>query len=632
MTELIFSFAELVKDEDAVGFAAIGIGCAFLLAVTIFLLKNHWKKRVIDRIRKAIEETSSGSEFSKKFDEIHGWISAEQQAGKVHGYDYSARRAWDEYAETLVTPDEKDDDQLIRNTVRPSFFFNSHDLGFEHSFWRYLSGIFVSIGLLLTFLGIIAALGTLENINQDSMSEFLAAARGKFIMSLAGLLASILFSMTYRLQSATLDRKIAQLCNEIEFRVCFQTSEKIAIDQLKATQEQASQLQVLGNDLGAQIGKSVSQTLTRDLAPILDKVGSSARTEVSGMVEQISDALNAKLDNNLEEMSRTLSTINRTLEGVVGRLTSSGDNIGAEMSKGIKNLNTVVDNARRQLEADQLAARNASEREQEASHQAIASLLESIAANTRDNDTKMTEAAHSITTAAEGLAMSISVMSDQVSEKASAAVAEIGYDVNQKVAVAGADITRQLADVSGDFIGGLANFQNKLDTTLVEPIRTMAVRLESSNRELEKHALAMNQSTLAQERSSTSLSDSSKSLEGVARPIADSVERIERTNSAIRTSLEGSLQMMEASRATVDQTMTAMQTCIGQMKDVVANAENIDDKLGAAFQQIETSFRDSQDHIRRFSEEVTTRFSDGIQSIQTVLDGITEFEPARRGV
>ena len=79
--------------------------------------------------------------------------------GETKSFTKAFGRAWQEYAETLSEPEEG---QLeVRNTVRPHYFFNMEDLGQSSIRWRQVPGVFVSVGLLLTFLGIISAIGGL---------------------------------------------------------------------------------------------------------------------------------------------------------------------------------------------------------------------------------------------------------------------------------------------------------------------------------------------------------------------------------------------------------------------------------------------------------------------------------------
>lgn len=626
--DCILSISSLVASESSVGWVSIGILSLFFVLSCMFVSRNAREKKAINRVFAEVDKVGEKREFAEKFSDLDSAIVS----GGSNDFNRQVRRAWEEFSETLVMPDIEDDDPEIGNTVRPNFFFNSHDLGFDHGTWRYVPGFFVSLGLLFTFLGIIAAINGLKTFDDAAMKVFLDAAKSKFIMSLSGLFASILFTIIYRRQSAALEGCITKLCDAIEFRVQFNTPEKIAADQLREIREQTSLLKVFGNDLGAQIGEAVSTTLTRDLAPVLDKVGNSAGAEVGGMVSELSEALNAKLNESLDEMSRTLSTINRTLVDVADKLATSGSAIGEEMSKGIENLNTVIETARRQFEADQEAAHTAREQDLVTSQRAISDLLESIESNTRDNTAQMNEAAVNIAKAASGLSEAIVDAGTEVGTRATEAVDEMGAAANRKVAAAGTEITESLAGVSGEFLKGLSEFQGNLDTSLVEPIRTMATRLEASNRELERHASAIGQAATSHEESTESVANSTKSLESVARPLADSVERIERINTAIRSSLEGSFNLIEASNAAVAQSMEAMQASIKEFKEIVDTADDLDERMGAAFEEIANGLSQSQDQISRYSKEVSDKFGEGIQKIREVMDGINEFQPARQEV
>jgi hypothetical protein len=89
----------------------------------------------------------------------------------------------------------------VRNTVRPSVFFNIEDLGYGPGFLRILPGMFVSIGLALTFLGLIAALHQMSDgqITSATMQDLLKIASAKFIMSLTGLVCSIVLTIQLRI-------------------------------------------------------------------------------------------------------------------------------------------------------------------------------------------------------------------------------------------------------------------------------------------------------------------------------------------------------------------------------------------------------------------------------------------------
>ncbi|MFK7945156.1 MAG: hypothetical protein AB8B85_19900, partial [Paracoccaceae bacterium] len=105
--------------------------------------------------------------------------------------------AFDEFNETIVV-DDIDGPLRLRNSVRPSSFINVEDLGFGVGIFRILPNTFVSAVLLLTFLGLVAALHQFaQSMNAGSggmdqaMQNFMQIASAKFVMSLVGLFCSI---------------------------------------------------------------------------------------------------------------------------------------------------------------------------------------------------------------------------------------------------------------------------------------------------------------------------------------------------------------------------------------------------------------------------------------------------------
>ena len=98
-------------------------------------------------------------DIDRKFGEI------EKQTGPEHRLAI----AWSEFRETTVLPER--DAVPLRNTVRPAAFFAREELGLDHGIWRYVPALFVSVGLLLTFLGLVAALDQTGRILESASQE-----------------------------------------------------------------------------------------------------------------------------------------------------------------------------------------------------------------------------------------------------------------------------------------------------------------------------------------------------------------------------------------------------------------------------------------------------------------------------
>lgn len=143
--------------------------------------------------------------------------------------------AWKEYRETHIV-DDQDGKLVVRNAVRPSQFFNLDDLHFTQGFWRIVPGLFVTIGLSLTFLGLISALNSMSTSLDDggsaALEGLLTIASAKFIMSLTGLCCSIVFTIGLRSGTSQLEKTVHSLNSLIEKRLTFISLEDLSIRQL----------------------------------------------------------------------------------------------------------------------------------------------------------------------------------------------------------------------------------------------------------------------------------------------------------------------------------------------------------------------------------------------------------------
>lgn len=122
MSWFIFWMSSFLTDDQAPGLVSIGILIWLLIAVMMVGAKNK-------------------DEFSAKVNAIS------REARKVanrNGYA-SVAAAWGEFRETLIE-DRNATPSVLRNSVRPSSFFNLEDLHFGPGFSRYLPGLFVTVG------------------------------------------------------------------------------------------------------------------------------------------------------------------------------------------------------------------------------------------------------------------------------------------------------------------------------------------------------------------------------------------------------------------------------------------------------------------------------------------------------
>ena len=630
--QLIFWFAQGLASEGGAGIISGGIMIFLLLCLLLFGRKVRGCRRTVASAKDILAISEDSEAFAKDYKAIEKRMS---ELAKTKGTPpWSMRRAWEEYCETLLPPSDSEKENY-RNTVRPSYFFNSEDLGYEFRFQRHLPSFFVSIGLFFTFLGIIAALigligdGNTSSFTNENMAQFLDAAKSKFIMSLTGLLASIVFGLVYRWQVAVLHTKLDKFCDMLEERVHFLPPEQIATEQLKAFKAQASQLEVFGNNLGVQIGETVGASLRRELEPVLNRVNNSAGDSVGAMVEGIGDALYEKLNASLDDMSNTLGGVNKSLYDVTDVLKSSSAGVAEETQKSLGALAEIMERARDDAQRESEAAKTQRNADMESSKQAIAEILSGIEKNTAKGADTLLAAADQLSNAAVGLQTSIDEAGSKVGDITANTVARFGSDAEEKIGAAGVEITGKLAEATGGILDALNDFGGNFASTLGAPVKEFASELRSSTAALERHAKTVSDAADHHERAARDLANSGESMSSAIVPATRAIENMSKTQGAIRDTLQAQVSALESTRALVVETLTRVEHSLEALDGVVSNADRLEGELAAAFQQIAKQRAQMEDELRTFSEQVTDRFTTGIIAIQQTLDTIEDFKPAR---
>lgn len=630
----ILESADIVASPRKAGTAALVIFIMLVIAGGFFWWGNYQKRRAVKDALSQIQRSSSKDNFFEKFQDIDEHLRNLLAKNKPNRFKKVIGHAWDEYSETLIMPSSGDDRKVILNTVRPGYFFNRGDLGFDRDWWRYLPGIFVSVGLFLTFLGIIAAFGNLVDeqsggqnsiqFDDEKMGMFLETAQSKFIMSISGLFASIIFGIVYRWRMYGLDCLIAELAEAVESRVQFQTPEQIAVEQLGLVKEQSKIFQVIGNDIGTRVGEVIDEKFKN----VVEGVTENSIENTGKIVNELGEALHAKLNESLNEMSKTLGSINRSLEGVSKSLVSESHTIGTTMESGVKNLGQAAEALFSKMKEQGEAVSEQLQHERNSNQEAISALLEAIEKNTRENSNRLEAATNEFATAVTSLSETIGKAGNAATEQTAETVTKISAEASQQMSNANREISSRLDEVVGRILENLSNFHEGMDRNLAEPIRQMAENLENSNQKLEEYADAIARSTTDQTRISDNISKVIVTLEEAGQPIADGVKNVVHIVVVIRDALSKHVEIMEATKANVDASLKAVDKTMENLTRVVAEVDDIDEKLGEAFKKISRELVMSQEQVVTYSEEITQKFTTGIQTIQNVLDGLEEFRPA----
>ncbi len=670
----ILHLAQLLVTDEAPGLVAAIFGILLLGLGAWALTRAISRIKAVRGLTAMVNMFKDGVEFSEGIDRFNAGIQ-----NWTHGS--SARQAvvdaWEEYVETTVI-DSRDGQDLRRNSVRPSNFLNLEDLGFGPGVFRIVPGLFVSLGLLCTFLGLVAALNALgTDLNNGSKPEevvirLMTIASAKFVMSLVGLACSILFSIVLRASQERLDHALHCFCHAIERRLSFVSLEDLGFRQLKAIEEQREAYRKIGmefveqlqrplNELPGKISESISSSIAAEMKPMFDKVSQMGSSGMENMVGDLSNQITSKIGLALEKASTALTEAADQISRMVDRMDTSSNQMGQGMETALGQMASAIADLRGQVAATGEVASSTMTEGADRLLGVMNDTLQGIRDNTAAGAEAMKVAAAEIRMAAEGFgkeleaatANGVTAVSQRmgvVSDAADRAITNAGNQMGQGMEaalgqMASVEIAKVGADMSttlGSEVVGRLNTLGKQFEDLVGAVNEGVGGMRSASTSLKSGA-----DTIA--AASVSFSGASRELVSATNPVRAAHERITEsirelqqstlfTSNISKSMVESATQVLEAARSAlgneregIRQTLDATRATLSELSDEAEKLNNIDQLLGRALaqytQQLDEALGTAQTHIRRMQETLAP----GIDTLRAVVERVEAFKPSTAG-
>lgn len=326
-------FKLFTNDRFAIGLT-LSILIAAVLAALIFAWLSWRRRRPIAMLVRWLDEKAPSPEvFATNLDDFAAQIPA-THAPLGH--------VWAEFADTLIRPDPNRpaDGGVVRNTVRPSSYFNVQatvEAGFHLPFWQALPNYFVGFGLLCTFLGLVSGLhfaaagvaGADANLARESLRKLLDAATFKFLTSIAGVLASLGLSVFVRIQTQALQGVLDRLCSALEKRLTFVTPEWLAQEQLREQQKLALTMERFNTDFAAQLAEALEKRMTKALTTpdgrnvfvaAIESLGETFKGNAGEMGREVSDTVVGGISGPLASLAEAMAELSTASSGAVDQI------------------------------------------------------------------------------------------------------------------------------------------------------------------------------------------------------------------------------------------------------------------------------------------------------------------------
>ena len=669
MSRFIFWVSSFLTQEAAPGLVSITILFALLLACILVWLSASRKLSALKWIEDQVQTSKDQPEFAAGVNRIS------QNAKKVRtkkGYAHITA-AWDEFRETLIE-DKAGTEVVLRNSVRPSSFFNLEDLHYGPAFSRYVPGLFVTVGLFLTFLGLIAALRQITGMSQASPDEMrasldglLGAASAKFIMSLTGLLASIAFTIVLRISTGKVENRIHRLCAALEVRLTFVSLEEVAMEQLTIVRGQKDSLMEVGTALVAELGRSlqkeipdsISSSIRAAMAPLLEKVGRAGTDGVGQMVNDLSSRFSDDVGKALSEASAQLSAAGDKIASLSDRMDRSSGQMGQEMDASVGKLAQA---------AEELSARLASAAEttdgkiNEGAEKLLGIMnetLDGIRRNTAEGADALKEAAADMRASAGTFREELDAAASSGSEAVRSRMETAGAEVEGAITEAGRGMMNLVTSSGEDLLAASGEFRDKIRADLVDPIievveqlDKIADRLKDGSGQIATAAGNIKLGGEATRSASETLTGAARELQAATGPIRTSVERIETATADLsKSTLEAAETITKSSKETAEnaaRVLDAAKSALGAEQQLIETSLNklgealdhmerqreqiddMDEKLGTAFTQFATHVRTSLETFAEHVRNMNGELAPALDTMREIVDQAEKFIPEQR--
>jgi len=355
------SIASIITDPTAI-FIVVG-GLALWAACSAWLLHRGTARlaSALAAAHRRLERAKDAAAFASSYESI----SAEMGADPILG------PRWREYRDSLVLP--RDVTRPVRATARASAWFDISLLRAPgiHMDVRYhaaLPNLLVGAGLLFTFIGLAAALGTAGGIatasqqaeRTNALRTLLDTASFKFVTSLFGLALSIAYALYRKRRMHVAEQALDAFLAALEARVPLLTPAALQQEANELLGRQSTQLETFSTDLAVSLGAAFDRAFDERLGEHIAPLTQAMQRLAEGMGTRNEEAIKAMLDgflkglqggagDHMEGVNASLRGLGSQLEGLQKSLgqaavhmANSANAMGKRMSEGAESALTRI--------------------------------------------------------------------------------------------------------------------------------------------------------------------------------------------------------------------------------------------------------------------------------------------------
>jgi len=608
-----------------------GIFLFFIICLGIFLWKTILRARLIKIL---VDQVNRHAHPAKP--EILPRLKTEFDCNS------ELSEVWQEFQNSLVTRQPKENqEKIVYKTDEASFFFSEGRLLGQYMnlrFWNSVPALLVGLGILGTFVGLVAGLIPFSGVSFEETDEIRSAIEGllsgvstAFITSVWGMLFSLLFNWIEKSCIGWVSRRIAVLQRGLDQLFTLTTQEEIAFRQEDELAQQTQALKAFSTDLANEIKSAMAQgrqeiitefrnapetfsnAIGEQLIPSLNNLNSAVTNSANNIEtvivkenQRILQQMANQLVPRLDTLNIAANEINRTIvEGnqeILRELQNTPDAVGNAIAEkfapSFNNLNSAVEALQRQKEESATnAIQQLVEEFQKSLSGSASAQMEALAETIR-------QASESLGTLPQQLASMMIGVQEQVDQ------------TRQLLSASSHDQTEQMKSMMEEMSNA---FQNAIDThqtglsTTTNSINQEMQHIANDIRNLLEGAAAHTNTQLAQ-RMADMENASQRSLQTLQAAMAELQKSMTTIASQTTEKSEAMIiqmhQLIDRSTTRLESIFTTGELSVGslleqqenQIKEVnaqIANSRETLEKSSEMLQQMDASVSSVQDLLGR---------------------------------
>lgn len=604
----IFSFGEsvlgfvapvftLFKEDGFAPFLAFAMFVfTVLLAAVVYFIFILPGKRSLSNLLARINDVKSQTDFATRFNEVDD----------VFSKTFVLRHGWEEFCETLIKPEQEGKLHVIRNTIRPSFYLNTNETEsrLHLKILHFVSNLLVGVGLLLTFIGLVAALtfatcgisdhvtGALAKVCTGggggqldaAIKDLLHAASLKFWTSVSGLGCSIILRIFYEIQHSDIKKLLHEINAGLERGLQFVTPEYLAIENLREAQEQSATMKRFSTDLAMSLADKIQDGFAAALSPVQESLKDIGNRITGG----IGDAIQGAAGSEMQQLASNMGGIVESLNASRAEMDGMGTTFRMAMSEAAEALKSASGEASTEMS------------------QKMQEVMLSLGEGSR----KQAE------------------MFDESMKRLSSVMDDAGQAAGGTV--------QQAANNMASGMNGISDGVRDAATTMAERMTNLSSVLQIIEDKMNTHVQMLDALTNRARDTEQAMGVTSKHLTEAAMPVAQATNKMATTAEQLNLSVQTAQRAISESH----QNLTGLTTKMGETQKVLQDAwqsydnrfSQVDESLARAIQGIVDNVRDNMLSMEKFVREVDQKLGAAVQtfgqSISELNDTAESFEEA----